>query len=390
MLNGCADFIVDDLRPAYALEGGGLRKLLSAFSTVHMAHQPIDLNEVSFFLPNRTVVTKHIDEIADKIREELKQVMQYVFGEHGSGGAIALDLWTDSYRQTAYMGVILHYINEGWEMCQCTLANQPLPSDKKKDHVYILSVLREILASFGIDLGEIKDKIVFITDRAGYFLKAFESFNHVACVLHFLSNSVERLYRSGRPKELLDICMKIVTYVKKTGKSDQFNPTLKSSCDVRWNSAVFMMKSIVAGHNYEILCQILADQEKMNLLGEATKEEIENLINLTKGKLATKAMETTNKPTLFAVLAWYEKLEKTIEYLPEDPAVVREAKENVVGYFLVTKEEFKAVLRGKYHSMSVFLHPAMKTMVKSAPIHKEATVKDASILICISLTNFAP
>lgn len=382
MLDGCVDFVVEDIRPAYALEGRGLRKLLSAFSTVHMAHQPVDLEEVAHFLPGRNTVNDQIGFTANQIREELKNEMRNIFGPGGTGGAIALDLWTDSHKQAGYMGIILHYINENFGMCERLLTNEPMESDKKKDNVYVLAKVTEILARYDVILDDVKDKIVFVTDRATYFIKAFENYHHITCALHFLSNSVEQIYKCGLPAELLAKCNRVVGYVKRSGKNDQFKPSLKSSCEVRWNSAVKMMESIVMGTNWDTLCRILGESGKLALLDGASFADIEYLIKFAViFRMATESMETTAKPTLFFVLAWYEKIEKTLQFSPEDSTIVRAAKENARSYFLLTKLEFSQYLQGKFHHMSVFFHPSLKAMLKFPPNEREATANEVNIQI---------
>lgn len=379
MLNAATDFLVDDMRPAYALEGQGLRKLLSTFSTIHMAYQPVELEDVSYFLPSRNTVMENVSTVADEIRELIMEEMQKVFGQNGPGGAISLDLWTDGYQQKAYMGMMLHYVNDDGIMIQRTLANEPLPSDKKKDSAFILLIVETILMRFGIILDEVKGKLVFVTDRASYFLKAFENYGHITCVLHFFSNAVQKIFEEGRPKEVLAACTKAVGFVKRSSRNDQFHPTLKSLCEVRWNSAVLMMQSIVANENFTKLEEILRENNRLNILVDVTLEELKSLIAFTEVFLAaTKSMETTSKPTLFLVMAWYEKIDKTIQLSTEDTLVVRSAKENIGGYYLITKIESSRYLRSKYHKMSVFLHPAMKTMAKFSPNEKEETMQYVS------------
>lgn len=69
----------------------------------------------------------------------IKTEMEAAFGRTGAGGAISLDIWTDPYRQISYLGMIVHYINDNFELCQRTIACKSLRSDKKKNADYLLS-----------------------------------------------------------------------------------------------------------------------------------------------------------------------------------------------------------------------------------------------------------
>lgn len=273
MLSACSDFIIDDLRPFNALEGRGLRSLLSASATIQMLYPRDDLDEVSYYLPHRNTVRNNISCIANEIRTEIKEELSSVFGRGAAGGAIALDLWTDPHRHLSYMCVIAHYINEKFEMCQRTLANEHLASNRAKDGDYVFSVLKKILSNYDVNLEDAKQRIVFMSDRASNLLNALLAYNHITCSLHFLSNSVKKIFVGGRPLVILNVC-----------------------------------KSIV-----------LEEKNKMQLLVDVKKEEIGSLIEFLEiFYLATKSMESTSKPTIFCTLAWFDKIERWIKKSPTD------------------------------------------------------------------------
>lgn len=377
MVNACSDFVVTDLRPLHALEGDGLRSLLSAFSTVHMVHQPIDLDEVDFFLPHRNTVQKNISNHAEKIREKIKKELDAAFGITGAGGAIAIDLWTDPYRQISYLGIVTHYINDNFELCQRIIACKALRSDKKKDANYVLAALKKELEKYDLILDEIKDKVIFVSDRGSNVVKALEQYNHIFCALHFLSNSVKKIFGCGRPQTVLNACKSIVGYVKRAGKVELFDPSLKSTSEVRWNYAIVMMKSIVGKDNWNNMLNVLAGSGKTNLMGDITKEEVESLIEFLEiFQKATKSMESTSKPTIFTVLAWYDKIERFIKQSPADSAIVKIAKQNMEPYFLITLMENKEFFQSKYHTMSNLLHPALKNLVKFSPPAKDEIMQE--------------
>lgn len=383
MIKGCTDYIVMDLRPMHALEGAGLHSLLSSFSTIHMAYQPIDLEEVSYFLPNRNTVQAHIGKNATQIRLLIKKDLQSAVGRGQPGGGIALDLWTDSYRQLSYLGIITHYINEKFEMCQRLIVCKSLPSDRQKDADFILVAIKKEIEKYGLNLDEINERVVFVTDRGKNIVKALRLYNPLTCALHFLCNVIKKTFDCGRPKDVLNACKSIVGYIKRSGKNDQFHPSLKSSSEVRWNYAVTMMKSIVANDNWTLMLNILEESNKMNILDGVTKEELESLIQfLDIFHMATKSMETTSKPTVFAVLAWFDKIERFLKRLPTDAPIIQTAKENVEAYFLLTIAENQQYLRSKYHLMSNFLHPGLKNLAKFSPMEKDQIINEVICTLC--------
>lgn len=173
------------------------------------------------------------------------------------------------------------------------------------------------------------------------------------------------MFKSGRPRQILNVCKKMIRYIKKSGKNGKFSPSLKSPSNIRWNFALKMFNSLVEAKNWIILNEVLVASPKRKLLDRIDKEEIVDMIRfLTLFNRATKSMETTARPTIHNVLAWYDAIEKQVQLSGNESAIIKTAKENVESYFLLTTLEHSNFLTSVFHKMGIFLHPELKQMRK--------------------------
>jgi hypothetical protein len=69
---------------------------------------------------------------------------------------------------------------------------------------------------------------------------------------------------------LIDACHKLTRYFKKSACNNLLNHTLKQSQETRWNSILYMLKSILL--EYETIVQVCANKNKTNLLADISKE----------------------------------------------------------------------------------------------------------------------
>lgn len=365
MVASCANFVIKDLRPLYALEGDGIRELLGTFNFMCQIYNPSDLKEISYFLPHRDTVAAYIHNISTKIRYKIKEKLKDVFGIDGPGGAISLDIWTDDFKQQSYICLIVHYIDDDFNLKKRVIANEYMSSKLKKDHAYILEIVNRLLKEFEI---EDTSKIVFVTDRGSNMVSALMVYNHISCSLHFLSNVVKQMFIDGKPLSILNKCRKIVQFIKKSGKIDQFSPSLKSPSSIRWNYSLTMLGSLTANTNWNKMTSIIQESSKASLLDELQKEEVEHLVHfLELFQKATVSMEATTHPTIHRTSAWYDAIEIHLRQTEDDSNIVSEAKRNSEAYFLLKKEKYKQYLLSDYHRMSEFLHPALKKLAKLTP-----------------------
>lgn len=378
MLSACTNFIVKDLRPMYALEGDGLKDLLTTFNFLCQTYGCANLEEVSHYLPHPQTVSSNIHNLSTKIRGSIKEQLKDIFGERGPGGAISLDIWSDDYKQQSYICFIVHYIDEQFNLIKRVIANEYMSSKRKKDNQYILEKLKAMLAEFQFD---VMDKIVFMSDRGSNLILALNLYNHLSCALHFICNILKQMFSGGRPQLLLKKCKKVVKFIKKSGKNEQFAPTLKAPSSVRWNYAYIMFNSLIAGGNWAKMERIIKDAGKDNLLVGLEKQEIETLAKfLELFHKATLSMESTKRPTLHRTSAYYEAFEAHLRPSGGDVPVIADAKANAEPYFLLKKEEYKDYLSSMFHKLAEFLHPALKQMRKLTAIERREVLAEVSIL----------
>lgn len=304
--------------------------------------------------------------MSSKVTEKLKLIMKPAYD--GPGGAVSLDVWTDDFKRNAYLCLVAHFIDDNFVLHNRVIANEVLSEDRRKDGPYILEKTEEILLKYGItDMM----KIVFVSDRGSNMRNGLKDLSHIFCALHFLNNCLQHIFKSGQPKMLLETCRKIIRFVKKSGKNGKFEPSLKSPSNIRWNFALKMFASLVENDNWNTLCEMLNGSPQKRWLERIEKTDILYLIRfLTIFDRATKSMESTAKPTIHNVIAWYTAIEKHLQRSETDPEIIRIAKDNVEAYFLLTKLEDGEYLESIYHKICIFMHPAMKKMTKMTPEEK--------------------
>lgn len=106
---------------------------------------------------------------------------------------IAVDLWSDKFRNIHYMGMVVHYIlwNEETQtsnLVSCVLKLEEMdvgvPKTADVVHEHIVAVLNEF------DLHEKTDQIVFISDRGKNIVNACDGYQRNSCIDHFINNVV--------------------------------------------------------------------------------------------------------------------------------------------------------------------------------------------------------
>lgn len=106
---------------------------------------------------------------------------------------IAVDLWSDKFKNIHYLGVVAHYIVWDEEtnkpsLVTRLLALKELEADVSKTadvlHNYIFEVLHEF------DLQNDTDSIVFISDRGKNIVNACDGYSRNSCFDHFVNNIV--------------------------------------------------------------------------------------------------------------------------------------------------------------------------------------------------------
>lgn len=106
---------------------------------------------------------------------------------------IAVDLWSDKFRNIHYLGVVAHYIVWDEETKKPSLVNRmlamkELEADVSKTADVLHNHIFEVLHEF--NLQDDTDSIVFISDRGKNIVNACDGYSRNSCIDHFVNNVV--------------------------------------------------------------------------------------------------------------------------------------------------------------------------------------------------------
>lgn len=377
LLGACAKFITLDLRPMYALCGEGLRCLLAAFAMIAAAFPGNDLFDLTYMLPHRDTVRSKIRKLSEQVQVHLKHEFLEIYDKVGPGGAFAVDIWTDNFKQRSYMCVTAHYIDKSFKLHCRTIANSYMDVNKAKDGTYVKEKIQKSLRKYGITISR---NCIFISDRGSNMLSALRNFDHISCVLHFISNCLKKMFEEEKLKVILTTCKKLIRFIKKSGKNELFKPSLKSTSDVRFNYALTMFQSLLSNDNWNIMIDVVRDTPKANLMERINKDELMHLVKfLNLFERATKSTESTNYPTIHRVLAVFAAVETHLLPSENDHQLIKDAKNQIRPYFLLTKSENKHLLESIFHKIAIYLHPSLKQMQKIPPDERRTVLAEVGL-----------
>ena len=90
------------------------------------------------------------------------------------------NMWTETYIQTSYIKVTVHYITDNWALLQRVITTCEFAPDLCHTGTNIKQAVHASLAKFDIDT----NKAVFVTDRGTNNLAAMKDSNHISCCNH--------------------------------------------------------------------------------------------------------------------------------------------------------------------------------------------------------------
>lgn len=129
--------------------------------------------------------------------------------------AIAVDLWSDKFRNIHYMGMVAHYIVYNDDTKKSNLlarvlkleemeANVPKTADVVHEHIF--AVLNEF------DLQDETEQIVFISDRGKNIVNACDGYARHSCIDHFINNLVCEMVKKIETMRVDIIKVKKISY----------------------------------------------------------------------------------------------------------------------------------------------------------------------------------
>lgn len=342
-------FVCRDLRSFNIIKGKGFQELAQSLISLGSRCGDMDVKDV---LPDPTTVSRNIHQIAQNIRDEVKEELGNTIEKWG--GAVTLDLWTDDYKKNSYLCMTIHYINDKWDLIDRVLHTTLWDSNQKKTGDNIKPIVIQNLEKFGIS--EQFENLIYVTDRGSNLIAALRNNVRLSCTAHILNNILEKTVdRNTQFSDMINASKSLVKFFKQSGLQNKLSKSLKASVDTRWNSSFFMLKSIA-----DVYCEVkelLSQRKEESKLIEIRQPCLEKLISfLEKFKIASDEIEATKRPTLFLVIIWYNRLLKHLEVTDDDDGNFRDLKSSCHAIF---KETFEI---NKYHKMAIFLHPKMKSL----------------------------
>lgn len=268
-------------------------------------------------------------------------------------------MWTD-LKQTAYLSLTLHYVNDSWELTRNLFFTSPFPKERHTGD-NIRMELRRRLKQFGLPEGAF-DALMFVSDRGSNMLSALKSNVHFHCFAHVINTVLQKTFQEDYLKSnlpailsLIEECKQLVRYMKKTGLVSQLKRTLHQQAETRWNTHFDMIISIQS--QLQEIGQLLEEKNEGHRIVSLDEESLSSLAAFLKPfKQATVETQSDAIPTVHKILLWYETLMAHCEDddadCPDLAALKSRAKE-----FLIQKLEITVS-----HKIATFLDPRFRQL----------------------------
>jgi len=239
----CVNFCAKDIRPFTVVSEEGFKDVAQELIRIGSVYGNVPVNDV---LPNPTTVSRNICKTADQVRNKISaNILPFV---QSGRCAATTDMWTD-LKQTAYLSLTLHYVNDSWELTRNLFFTSPFPKERHTGD-NIRMELRRRLQQFGLPEGAF-DALMFVSDRGSNMLSALKSNVHFHCFAHVINTVLQKTFQEDYLKSnlpailsLIEECKQLVRYMKKTGLVSQLKRTLHQQAETRWNTHFDMIISI--------------------------------------------------------------------------------------------------------------------------------------------------
>lgn len=159
-----AKFVALDLRPFHSVECPGFQELCMEFVKLGQKYPEMTKNDLVENLPGRKAVRNMVTTDALESKEHMKCLLRKAINQGGLG--CTLDLWTDKYKHNTYMALTANF----YEVCEKIEHRRFVffmgnITDIVKTKQVIKTKIVEVSAEFGINEDEIRNFVVFTTDR---------------------------------------------------------------------------------------------------------------------------------------------------------------------------------------------------------------------------------
>lgn len=365
-VDDCVDMCCWDMRPFDIVSGKGFVKVAQTLINIGAKYGAVDADSI---IPHRQTVCDRAKQQAAADKENLAEVIQKIIEEGGI--AVTTDMWTDEFNKRVYTVLTCHYISEKWQLESRILATVEFDSHLKKTGENIHDQITNVLMSYGLPA----DRIVFVSDQGPNIKAALRTYHWVACSAHALNTVLRHTFSEKNAPEcikdvvkMLDNCKSLVTFLKRTGAVASLPHTVIQECEVRWNSKVHMLESILK--QYTDIRQLLEDKDQLHRMEGIFQDQLMHLIEfLTLFKLAITELEGEKYPTIHMVLLWFFKLKKHCELKLGDPSYIVFLRGRA-STLLVEK-----LLLTPTHKVATFLCPRFKSLKMLVPEDRQEVMR---------------
>lgn len=380
-----SQFVVNDIRPFYAVEGEGLRNFLKAIVKVSKRHPNMSEADIDRLLPSRRVIKRYVYNKSIEMKKIIKNDFKRAIESVG-GFCVTLDLYSDKYKCNNYLGITAKMnILSGDEIEQkeYVINLDAIYSTKKTGQVVREEIIK-VLNQFDLTENHMRENITWITDREGNIRVALEKCVRINCFAHLLNNVVEHMCKEiVTVKKLVSDAASLVRYLKKAGLTNQnLSGALQSYCETRWNTVFYLFRSIII--NYNSIFTILSEREKLK------PSVTDKLTCLPKTDLAAIAdflelfseitvhVQGEKYETIHTVWPYFHAIEKHLVLSHFDSPIVRLMKIKGREYITLNITKFCPTM---VHRKAVFLHPALKHLNCGTEMEKEEIINHMKSLI---------
>lgn len=289
----------------------------------------------------KSKVTKKAKEEYDEMKEviclEIKEAMKF------STVSIALDIWKDTTSGFNHLGATAHYFKSdstGLKMVSRALKLWPLDANSPKDAENLNHAVNGILSEY--DLFDVKDDIVFLSDRGGNLVNSLDGYKRQNCLNHLINNLVQNSIEKTLTVKNMKFCVnRIVKYFKSSGRNANLSNNLISFIKTRWNSFYSVLDTF-----YDLFDEIRMNIPENNtdilsLFHKLNRQKILHVKNfLEPFYRVTKFLESDEEVTATKVLPCYEILISHLAASENDITEVKDMKRNAQKYFDQNRSAF--------------------------------------------------
>lgn len=348
--NAVTYWVARNLVPFNIVSGDGFKLVSAELIKIGDTYNKQEI-DIDYMLPDRNTISSNVPKLYNHYFNDIKSEIAKV-----KYGAITTDMWSDSHKKLAYMGVTLHYVFAG-KIVNRVLAVKHFDSDRQTGP-NLHAKLKDICESYSISMEDFQ----FVTDRGTNIIAALAKYNRITCAAHIINNALNSAAKDSKSPLFSDFlikCKALARYFKKsTNLQSKLKTPLKSGCETRWNSNLAIFLSIKT--NYNDICQILTSKNELSEIQDISLAQLEEIIDFLKVfNEAAEEMQRADIPSLYLVFPYFYDLKNHCQLRNSESDMLKIYKTNVGK--LIT-ENWKKEIKMPHYA-ATFLFPSCKKLL---------------------------